>query len=73
MMNQALEKAGKEIVLNRLLQCTVEQKHLFKRMYAPRNIDCSIEDAVLNMDASKIDQAISQIERTIKKNLESHP
>lgn len=68
MKNQTLIKAAQDILLKLLEECTEEQQALFKRMYAPKNLDGSINVIVGAMDVSKIDWAISQVEATIKKN-----
>jgi hypothetical protein len=67
-MNKTFEKVGKDILKGLLSQCTEPQQYIFKRMYSHTNLDIPINDAVDNMDPTKIDQAITQCERTVEKN-----
>lgn len=67
-MNTLLEQSGKTILKDLLHQCTESQQLLFKRMYSHNNLECTIDEAVDNIDSSKIDWAISQCERTVLKN-----
>lgn len=67
-MNNTFSQAGKTILKELLAQCTTSQQLLFKRMYSHKNLDCPINEAVDNMDPTKIDCAISQCERTVIKN-----
>lgn len=70
-MNQTLAKFGKDTLKRLLFECSDAQVNLFKRMYKKPsdNIDeLTIHDVVDNMDDSKIDTALSQVERTIIKN-----
>ncbi len=70
-MNQTLAKFGKDTLKRLLFQCTEPQINLFKRMYKKPsdNIDeLTYHQVVDNMDDSKIDTALSQVERTIVKN-----
>jgi len=68
MRNETLKNAAKDILKNLLSQCTEGQQLMFKRTYCHKNLDTPINDAVDQMDASKIDWAISQCERTVEKN-----
>ena len=68
-MNPTLSKLAKDTLKNLLSQCTEPQQLLFKRMYCHKNLDASIEEAVDQMDESKMDHAITQCERTVEKNL----
>jgi len=67
-MNKTFATAGRNILKELLSQCTPEQQLMFKRMYSHKNLDLLINDAVDNMEDDKIDNAISQCERTIIKN-----
>lgn len=51
-----------------LSQCTEPQQMLFKRMYCHKNLELPINEAVDQMDESKVDWAITQCERTVGKN-----
>jgi hypothetical protein len=71
-MNTTLKTAAQDILIGLLNQCTPGQQNLFKRMYCFKNVEKSIEYAVMHMDESKMDWAISQCERTIEKNKKEH-
>lgn len=54
--------------LKELLAKCSEGNHLvFKQMYSHENFDLSIDEVVDKMDAKKLDQATTQILRTIEK------
>jgi len=67
-MNKTFTTAGRKILKELLFQCTEGQQFMFKRMYSHKKLELSINDAVDNMDDDKIDNAISQCERTVIKN-----
>lgn len=67
-MNTNFANAGKKILKELLAKCTEQQQIMFKRMYCHNNLTLSINEAVDQMDESKIDWAITQCERTIDKN-----
>ncbi len=75
-MNKTLSSAGRDILKNLLAQCTEPQQNMFKLMYGRDGGRRSVEDAkalAINdcvdlMEDSKIDNAIDQCERTVKKN-----
>ena len=74
-MNETFKNEGRKILKNLLSKCTEKQQNLFKRMYSgygrekseefKMNLD--INNVVDNMDAEKIDFAITQVENTINK------
>lgn len=65
MKNETLKSAARQILKDLLAQCTEDNHTMFKRMYAHNNLDLPINEAVDQMDESKIDLAITQVERTI--------
>jgi len=67
-MNNTLANKGREILKELLSQCTDQQQLMFKRMYCHKNLDLPINEAVDQMDESKIDWAITQCEKTVAKN-----
>ena len=69
MNNEFLIDTGKEEILRLLKQCTEAEQHMFKRMYAHKELDSSIEDTVANMDPDKIDQALQQCQATIERRV----
>ena len=48
-----------------LAKCTEKQQQLFKQMYAFENMDKDINYAVDNMNAEKLDWAMTQLNRTL--------
>ena len=69
MKNATLINAAKEILKELLSECTEAQQLIFKRMYCHKNLELPINEAVDQMEDIKIDWAITQVERTINKNL----
>ena len=67
MQNKKLIKAAQDILKDLLSKCTIEQQLLFKRMYAKGNLDLDINSVVDNMDTTKMDWAITQCEKSIKR------
>ena len=65
-LNNQLEEFARTKLKEGLAQCTDDQQHLFKQMYAFENLDCPINEAVDNMSAEKLDWAMQQVERTLK-------
>lgn len=55
-------------ILEKLQQCTPEQQHIFKRMYANRRLDLPIKNVVENMFKDNLMTALSQVERTLINN-----
>lgn len=68
MKNVSLINSGREILKDLLVQCSNEQFTMFKRMYCHKNINASIDEAIDLINPEKIDWAITQCERTVKKN-----
>lgn len=67
-MNEALQIFARKELNNGLAQCTEEQVHLFKRMYAHQNTDLPIKQVIALMPEDKLDWAMKQVARTIKNN-----
>ena len=67
-MNEALQTYARQQLIDGLNQCTDGQVKLFKRMYAFKHLDWSIEDIVAAMPEEKLDWAMQQVERTLKKH-----
>lgn len=64
-----LKDEGRRILKELLPKCNEKQQLMFKRMYSHNNLNATIDEAVDNMDDSKIEWAIEQVERTIEKNV----
>lgn len=68
-MNKTMSDFGRKTLKELLYKCTDAQQLMFKRMYSHKNLDATIDECVDLMDDSKIDWAITQCERTIKKTI----
>jgi hypothetical protein len=68
-MNQQIKDYTKRQLIDLLSTCTPEQQLMFKRMYSHNNLEATIEEAVNNMHESKMDHALTQVSRTVEKNL----
>jgi 3-methyladenine DNA glycosylase AlkC len=68
MENETIKNVAKEMLKELLSECTDGQQLIFKRMYCDKNLELPINEAVDQMEDDKIDWAITQAERTVKKN-----
>lgn len=66
-MNDTLKVMAKDYLKGLLAECTAAEQLMFKRMYCHQNLDATIDQAVDQMDDSKLDRAITQTEATIEK------
>ncbi len=73
-MNEDLQIFARDQLKNGLAQCTDGEKTLFKRMYSfpngvnkPADLEKDIDSVVDDMDAEKLDWAMQQVSRTLKK------
>lgn len=62
-----LEQYARQQLVDGLNQCTESQVKVFKRMYAFKHLDWSIEQVVEAMPEEKVDWALTQVETTLKK------
>lgn len=69
-MNETLKNSAKEILKELLNKCTEPQQRLFKQMYCFDNMELPINEVIEQMDGDNMDWAITQCERTVKKNQE---
>ena len=67
MLSKTLISAARNLLKDMLSQCTPEEQHKFKRLYADENLDLPINEVVDKMEEHKLDWAIFQTERTIEK------
>ena len=65
-MNDIIEGYARNYLKENLVKCTKAQQEFFKRMYGQGDLNKVIDD----MSESKLDHAMSQIEKTLKKNNE---
>ena len=68
MENETIKNVAKEMLKELLSKCTYGQQLMFKRMYCHKNLELPINEAVSQMADDKIDWAMTQVERTVKKN-----
>lgn len=68
-MNSQLENYARQTLKENLINCSQEQRQLFKRMYSQNGLDIPIEIVVDSMPEEKLDWAMQQVERTLIKNV----
>ena len=61
-MNKHLQGFARNFIKERLQQLPAEQQLIFNRMYAHKNLDRSVDEAVDAMPADKLDWAMQQVE-----------
>lgn len=66
-MNETIDTFARDTLKADLQKCTDGQQLLFKRMYAHKNLDRSIEWVVDHMESEKLDWAMQQVQRTLAK------
>ena len=66
-MNNKLQAYARQEIKAGLEQLPESHKMLFKRMYSYENLDADINDVVDNMEESKLDFALKQVENTLMK------
>lgn len=67
-MNNNLSTYARDSLKKDLLLCTEAQQYMFKRMYAHKNLELSIDQVVDQMDEDKLDRAMVQVDRTLNPN-----
>ena len=67
-LNKRLERIARDLIKEDLKECTEEQHEIFKRMYAPHNLNLDINETVEQIPNEKLQIAMSQVENTVKKN-----
>lgn len=67
-MNELLKDSAKKILKELLLQCSHAEQLMFKRMYCSNHLEYSIDQAINQMDANRMDMALNQVQRTVNKN-----
>jgi len=66
-MNKELQAIARETLKGGLSKCTEAQQYLFKRMYSHEDLNKSINDVVDDMEADRLDWAMTQVQRTLDK------
>lgn len=66
MKSSSLSKIRKDLLKDLIRGCTETQQYVFKRMYT-KDVTKDINTVIDEMDESKIEWAISQVERTLNK------
>lgn len=65
-MEESFYKEVRLELINGLALCPESQRHLFKLLYAHKNLEWPIEKVVENMDNDKLDWAMQQVYRGLK-------
>lgn len=66
-MNNNLQNYARSTLKEWLKECTPDQQHIFRRMYSHKNLEKPIDEVVDEIPEEKLDWAMQQVERTIKK------
>ena len=66
-MNKQLQQYARKHLKEKVSTLPEAHQLLFKLMYSHTNIDLSIEKIIDNMDETKLDNAMHQAEKTLKK------
>lgn len=67
-LNKTIDKMIRDKMKELLPLCTDGQRHMFNRMYNPKNLDSSMDETVDGMKPDKLNHAMDQIERAIESN-----
>ena len=67
-MNDTLQEYAREQIKAGLAKCTEGQRETFMRIYAGGRKDVRVEAVVEAMPASKLDWALTQVQRTLENN-----
>ena len=68
-MNQYLQDYAGQFIKDGLAGLTDSNRLLFKRMYSHKDLDAAVDDVVDSMPADKLDWAMLQVDRTVKKDV----
>jgi len=66
-MNKELQEFARRKIKQGLLQCNSRQQSLFRRMYSHGGPDISMDSIVDNLADEKLEWAMEQVRRTLKK------
>ena len=66
-MNKHLQVFARQTIKEQLTICTEAQQLIFKKMYSHDDLELDINTVVDNMEASKLDWAMKQVQRTLAK------
>lgn len=66
-MNAQLQAFARKTLKEGLEKCNEDHLMLFKRIYSHTNLDAPINSVVDSMPEEKLDWAMQQVERTLKK------
>ena len=64
-MNKQLQDFARQTLKTGLMRLPESNHVIFKRMYAPDNLDADINDVVDNMPEDKLNWAMQQVQRSI--------
>jgi hypothetical protein len=68
-MNETMQAFARQTLKDGLAKLNPKNHRMFNQMYNPENLDADVNDTVDDIDASKLDWAMQQVERTIQTNL----
>jgi len=66
-MNKGLEDYARKLIKEGLVQLPENWQIMFKRMYSHDNLDIDINTLVDNMPEDKLDWAMQQVEKSLRK------
>lgn len=67
-MYKELQLIARKTLKLTLAECSPAQQMIFKRMYSPNNLDCSINIIIDTMPSERLGWALEQVANTIRKN-----
>ena len=66
-MNNQLQRFARDSLKEGLSKCTGDEQQLFKRMYSHEEPYRLLHEVIDNLDESKLDWAMQQVQRTLDK------
>lgn len=63
-MNPTIDAFARQQIKDGLAKLPEKNHMIFKRMYSPKNLELDINTVVDKMDSSKLDWALTQVQRT---------
>lgn len=64
-MNDVLKKFARQTLKTGLAACGDKERHIFKRMYSPKDLTLDINVVVDRMPEEKLDWAMQQVQRSL--------
>jgi len=66
-MNNQIQDFARQSIKDGLVQLPQEQQMMFKQMYSHNNLKADINTVIINIPEDKLDWAMQQVERSLKK------